>query len=58
MSTLAMGAVITLVTIIFGSAITMKVQYYRMEEQGYFGALYSGLADFHLLPRFKAAKAA
>ncbi len=55
MSTLAMGAVITLAMIIFGSAITMKVQYYRMEEQGFFGALYSGLADFRLLPRFKAA---
>lgn len=54
MSTLAMGSVITLTMIIFGSAITMKVQYYRMEEQGFFGALYSGLADFHLAPRFKA----
>lgn len=54
MSTLAMGSVITLIMIIFGSAITMKVQYYRMEEQGFFGALYSGLADFHLVPRFKA----
>ncbi len=55
MSTLAMGAVITLGMIIFGSAITMKVQYYRMEEQGYFRALFSGLADFRLLPRGKAA---
>ncbi len=55
MSTLAMGAVITLSMIIFGSAITMKVQYYRMEEQGYFRALSSGLADFRLLPRGKAA---
>ena len=55
MSTLAMGAVITLAMIIFGSAITMKVQYYRMEEQGYFRALFSGLADFGLLPRGKAA---
>ncbi len=54
MSTLAMGAVITLVMIIFGSAITMKVQYYRMEEQGYFRALSSGLADFGLMPRGKA----
>ncbi len=42
MSTLAMGSVITLVMIIFGSAITMKVQYYRMEEQGYIRALLSG----------------
>jgi hypothetical protein len=41
--------------IIFGSAITMKVQYYRMEEQGYFRALFSGLADFRLVPRGKAA---
>ena len=55
MSTLAMGSVITLSMIIFGSAITMKVQYYRMEEQGYFRALFSGLADFRLMPRGKAA---
>jgi uncharacterized membrane protein YedE/YeeE len=54
-STLAMGSVITLAMIIFGSAITMKVQYYRMEEQGFFSALFSGLADFRLLPRAKAA---
>ncbi len=55
MSTLAMGSVLTLSMIIFGSAITMKVQYYRMEEQGYFRALFSGLADFRLMPRGKAA---
>ncbi len=55
MSTLAMGSVLTLGMIIFGSAITMKVQYYRMEEQGYFRALFSGLADFRLMPRGKAA---
>lgn len=55
MSTLAMGSALTLSMIIFGSAITMKVQYYRMEEQGYFRALFSGLADFRLMPRGKAA---
>jgi uncharacterized protein len=55
MSTLSLGSLITLAAIIFGSAITMKVQYYRMEGQGYFRALFSGLADFRLLPHGKAA---
>ena len=50
-STLALGSILTFFAIVFGSAITMKVQYYRMEEQGFFSALYSGLADFRLLPR-------
>lgn len=54
-STLAMGSLITLIMIIFGSALTMKVQYYMMEEQGFFRAVFSGLADFRLFPRGKTA---
>lgn len=50
MSTLAAGAVITLVMIIFGAALTMKVLYYLMDEQGFSRALRLSLADLKLLP--------
>jgi hypothetical protein len=50
MSTLAAGSVITLVCIIFGSALTMKVQYYMLDEQGFMRALRLALADLKLLP--------
>jgi uncharacterized membrane protein YedE/YeeE len=50
MSTLALGAVITLTMIIFGAALTMKVQYYLMDEQGFFRAFRLALADMRLLP--------
>lgn len=50
MSTLALGAVITLTMIIFGAALTMKVQYYLMDEQGFFRAMRLALADMRLLP--------
>jgi len=52
-STLAAGSFITFVAIIFGSALTMKIQYYKMvyeEEASFFTALVASLADFHLLP--------
>ena len=53
MSTLALGSLMALVSIVFGSALTMKIQYYKMvyeEEAGFFSALVASLADFHLLP--------
>ena len=50
-STLALGSILTFVAIVFGSALTMKVQYYLMDEQGFFGALRSAFADMRLLPR-------
>ena len=52
-STLALGSLLTFAAIFLGSALTMKVQYYRMvyEEQTTFGkALVTGLVDLHLLP--------
>ena len=52
-STLALGSFITFVAITFGSAITMKIQLYKMiyEEEATFGkALITGLADMKLLP--------
>ncbi|MDH3903331.1 MAG: YeeE/YedE family protein, partial [Xanthomonadales bacterium] len=53
MSTLATGSLLTLISIIFGSALTMKTHYYQLEEQGFFGALHCALADMHLLPAQK-----
>ena len=50
MSTLALGSVITLVMIIFGAALTMKVQGHMMDEQPFFRALRLSLADMKLLP--------
>ena len=52
-STLALGSFIAFVAIIFGSALTMKIQYYKIvyeEEAGFFKALVASLADFHMLP--------
>ena len=50
MSTLAFGSVITLFMIIFGAALTMKVQGHMMDELGFFRALRLSLADMKLLP--------
>ena len=52
-STLAMGSFLTFFAIVFGSALTMKIQYYQMvyEEEASFGkALVASLADMKLLP--------
>lgn len=57
MSTLAIGSVITLVSIIFGSALTMKVEYYLLDNRGFWYALHFALADLKLLPA-KEKKAA
>lgn len=52
-STLALGSLITLVAIIFGAAITMKIQYYKMvyeAEASFMKALIASLADMKLVP--------
>ena len=52
-ATLAIGSFVTVAFIILGSALTMKVQYYKMvyeDEASFMGALRSSLADMHLLP--------
>jgi len=50
MSTLALGSVLALLSIIAGCAITIKIQYYMLDDS--FGtALYETLADLKLLPR-------
>jgi len=54
-STLALGSVLTFAFIVFGSALTMKVQYYMLDEKGFLGALRYGLSDLKLMPKPKAA---
>lgn len=52
-STLALGSILTFVAIVLGSAITMKVQYYKMvyeSEATFFKAFVTALADLRLLP--------
>ena len=52
-STLAVGSIITFVAIVLGSAITMKIQYYKMVYEGdasFFKAFVTALVDLKLLP--------
>lgn len=55
MSTLALGSVVTLAAIIFGSAMTIKVKLYMAEKQSFLGALRSSLADMKLFPSADSA---
>jgi uncharacterized membrane protein YedE/YeeE len=50
MSTLAIGSLLTLVSIIFGSALTMKIEYYRLDDMGFAAALRQALSDMRLFP--------
>ncbi len=45
MSSLAMGSLLATVAIVFGSALTMKVEYYLLDEMGFGQALTRALAD-------------
>lgn len=52
-STLALGSILTFIAIVLGSAITMKVQYYKMvyeSEATFLKAFVTALADLRLLP--------
>jgi len=52
-STLALGSIITLVAIIFGSAMTMKIQLYKMmyDDASFMACFITGLVDLRLLPK-------
>jgi len=53
-STLSLGSFMALGSIILGSALTMKVQYYKMvyeKEASFMAALVTGLVDLRLLPK-------
>jgi uncharacterized membrane protein YedE/YeeE len=52
-STLAIGSILTFFAIVFGSALTMKIQYYKLvyeDEATFFKALITSLVDMKLLP--------
>ena len=52
-STLAIGSLLTFFSIVFGSALTMKIQYYKLvyeDEASFFKALVTSLVDMKLLP--------
>jgi len=52
-STLALGSFLALGSIIFGSALTMKIQYYKLmydDEASFLSASLSSLVDMRLLP--------
>ncbi len=52
-STLAVGSFLVFISIVFGSALTMKIQYYKMvyeEEATFMKSLLSSLVDMKLLP--------
>ena len=51
-STLALGSMLAFVAIVFGSALTMKIQYYHMlyEDASFFAVLVTALVELRLLP--------
>ena len=49
MSTLALGSVLALAGIVFGCALTLKMQYYMLDD-GFWKSLRQSLADMKLLP--------
>jgi hypothetical protein len=55
MSSLAMGSLLATVAIVFGSALTMKVEYYLLDEIGFGRALTSALVDLIIPGRGESA---
>jgi len=51
-STLSLGSILAVFSIIMGSAITMKTQYYKMvyEDESFIAAFQTALVDLRLLP--------
>ncbi|MDH5424337.1 MAG: YeeE/YedE family protein [Gammaproteobacteria bacterium] len=52
-STLALGSILVFVSIVFGSALTMKIQFYKMvyeEEASFIKSFITALVDMKLLP--------
>ncbi|MDH3432058.1 MAG: YeeE/YedE family protein, partial [Gammaproteobacteria bacterium] len=50
MSTLALGSLLSLISIVFGSALTMKIEYYRLDDLSFLTSLRQSLADMKLFP--------
>lgn len=55
MSTLSMGSLLALSAIVLGAAITMKIQYHLLDDQGFGAALRRTLSDFRLLASQRAS---
>ena len=56
-STLALGSFVTLISIVIGASIAMKIEYYNAvyEDCSFFDSLRSSLADLNLIPnKFRA----
>jgi len=51
-STLALGSIFAFIAIVFGSALTMKIQYYQMlyEDASFFAVFTTALVELKLLP--------
>jgi len=56
MSTLALGSLLSLASIIFGSALAMKIEYYRLDDISFFAALRQSLTDMRLFPGSRRAE--
>jgi uncharacterized membrane protein YedE/YeeE len=56
MSTLALGSLLSLISIVFGSALTMKIEYYRLDDMSFFAALARSLSDMKLFPTPRRSK--
>jgi uncharacterized membrane protein YedE/YeeE len=56
MSTLALGSLLSLISIVFGSALTMKIEYYRLDDMSFFAALGQSLSDMKLFPTSRPAE--
>jgi len=56
MSTLALGSLLSLVSIIFGSALAMKIEYYRLDDISFLAALRQSLTDMRLFPGSRPAE--
>jgi uncharacterized membrane protein YedE/YeeE len=50
MSTLALGSLLSLVSIVFGSALTMKIEYHRLDGLSFLAALRQSLVEMRLFP--------
>lgn len=50
MSTLALGSLMALVSIVFGSALTMKIEEHRLDDMSFLSALRRALVDMRLMP--------
>jgi uncharacterized membrane protein YedE/YeeE len=56
MSTLALGSLMALVSIVFGSALTMKIEEHRLDDMSFMSALRYALVDLRLMPGPRGAQ--